>query len=112
MYPLPYGFRVVGPATGARQPVDAAAALAAYAACDARARLDRETYLSAFTYGVDFLDHLRVTGSTRGFAGPCWAPFVWLDLDGADLPQVLGSARRLAATTLDRYPELDDDDLL
>jgi hypothetical protein len=102
----------VGPTTGARQPVDAAAALAAYAACDARARVESEAYLSAFAYGQDFLDHLRATGSTRDFNGPCWAPFVWLDLDGPDLGRALHGARRLAGTALERYPELGDDDLL
>ncbi len=70
------GFRVLGSATARRRLVDAAAAFAAYCACDPRAEVEREAYLSAFTYGEDFRLHLAQTGSTRAYAGLCWAPFI------------------------------------
>jgi hypothetical protein len=107
-----FGFRVVGRPEGRRRLVDAAAALAGYAGCDRRAEVGREAYLSAFTYGEDFRRHLDETGSTRGYDGPCWAPWLWFDLDGEDLDATLGDARRLAVGTLHRYRTLDDDALL
>src|SRR5262249_3050585 len=113
MMRLPYGFRIVGSTATRRRLVDAAAAFAAYASCDPKADLDRESYLSAFRFGADFRDYLTVTGSTRGYDGPCWTPFVWFDLDNADDPgRALAGARRLAAVILNRYADLDDDGLL
>jgi hypothetical protein len=109
----PFGFRIVGPTAARRRLVDHAAAFAGYAACAAEAETCREAYLSAFRFGPDFRDRLAATGSTRSFDGPCWAPFVWLDLDASDDPgRALAGARRLAAVTLDRYADLDDDALL
>src|SRR5487761_1174352 len=111
MNACPYGFRIVGSTWEARKPVDAAAALSAHAACDPKAELDRECYLSAFQYGDDFCRHLETTGSTAEFAGECWAPFVWWDVDRADLSVALTDARRLAVTLDERY-RLADGDLL
>jgi hypothetical protein len=109
-----FGFRVLGPATGRRRLVDAGAALAGYAACDAKAEVEREAYLSAFTFADDFRQYLRETGSTKGFDGVCWTPILWFDLDCPDdLEHALSNARRLAVGILHRYPAaLDDDDLL
>lgn len=109
---MPFGFRVVGPATGRRRLVDAGAALAGYADCDPQAKVHREAYLSAFTYGDTFRQYLQENGSTRGYNGLCSAPWLWFDLDGEDLDAVLLDARRLAMGLLHRYPTLDDDDLL
>jgi hypothetical protein len=93
--------------------VDAAVAFAAYCACDPLAEVDREAFLSAFTYGEEFRRHLAETGSTRDYAGPCWAPWLWFDIDReGDLSTALGDTRRLAAGILQRYPALDDDDLM
>jgi hypothetical protein len=111
--PCRYGFRVVGNTAGRRRLVDAAAAFAGYAACDPKAEIDREAYLSAFWYGEDFKQYLAETGSTRGFCGGCWTPYLWLDIDHPDLPErALADARRLAMTVLERYRTLDEDDLL
>src|SRR5262249_21375456 len=52
--PCPYGFRILGTTSGDRVVVDAARALSGYAACDPRAQVEREAYLSAFTFGTDF----------------------------------------------------------
>src|SRR5579875_1221446 len=109
---LRYGYRIVGNTTGRRRLVDAAAALAGYAACDPRAEVEREAYLSAFVFGPEFRDYLHATGSTRGYNGACEALYIWFDLDNENDPQAaLNDARRLAATILDRYRVLDDDGL-
>jgi hypothetical protein len=111
-YPLPYGFVVVGGPTNRRRLTDAAAAFAGFSACDEQAEVDGEAYLSAFCFGRDFREHLGATGSTRDFAGRCWAPFVWFDIDREDdLPRALDDARRLACFLLEHYG-LDGDDLL
>jgi hypothetical protein len=90
-----------------------AAAFAAYCRCDPRAEIGREAYLSAFTFGNEFRQHLHETGSTRDFTGPCWAPWLWFDVDREDdLERAPADARRLATCTLERYPALGDDDLL
>jgi hypothetical protein len=107
----PYGFRVVGGTHEARRLVDAAAALSAHCSCDPKAELDRECYLSAFQYGDDFCRHLEATGSTKEFAGECWAPFIWWDVDRADVAVALTDTRRLAVTIDERY-RLNDGDLL
>jgi hypothetical protein len=110
--PPQFGFRVLGPATSRRRLIDFGAAFAAYAECDQRAEVSREAYLSAFTFLDAFRRHLAETGSTRGYDGPCAAPWVWFDLDGADLDATLGNARRLVVGALHRYRTLDDDALL
>jgi hypothetical protein len=109
---LRLGFRVLGPTTSRRRLVDFDAAFVAYAACDAKAEVTREAYLSAFTYGTDFRQHLTETGSTRDYNGPCSTPWVWFDLDGLELDATLSDARRLAVGILHRYRALDDDALL
>jgi hypothetical protein len=110
---MPFGFRIVGSTATRRRLVDAAAAFAGYASCDPKAEIDREAYLSAFRFGADFRDYLVVAGSTRGFDGLCWTPFVWFDLDDPDDPgRALANARRLAAFLLARFTALDDDALL
>jgi hypothetical protein len=110
---LRYGYRIIGNTAGRRRFVDAAAALAGYAACDPKAEVDREAYLSAFWFGTDFRTYLRETGSTKGFDGTCWAPFIWWDIDAENDPQAaLDGARRLASTILERYRPLDECDLL
>jgi hypothetical protein len=108
-----FGYRIVGEVSKRRRLVDAGAAFVAYAACDSMAEVDREAYLSAFWFGADFRAYLAQTGSTKGFDGLCWAPFVWWDIDAEDDPQAaLDGARRLASTILERYRALDDEALL
>jgi hypothetical protein len=109
----PYGFRIVGPLSESRRWVNARAAFAGYAACDPKAEIAQEAYLSAFCFDDDFRRYLDERGSVRGLTGPCGAPIIWFDIDrdGA-LDVALQDARRLAAGILDRYRDLDDDDLL
>jgi hypothetical protein len=106
------GFRVVGSATNRRRLIDAGAAIAAYSACDPRAEVELEAYLSAFWFADDFRRHLEETGSSKGYDGVCWAPFLWWDIDRQDdLNAALRDARRLAACTLQRYTAMDENDL-
>jgi hypothetical protein len=107
----PYGFRIVGSCTKERRLVDHAGAFFGYASVDPRAAVEREAYLSAFTFGADFRDLLQSTGSVRGFDGDCWAAWLWFDIDRADLDAALRDARRLALYLVERYC-LDDDALL
>jgi hypothetical protein len=108
-----YGFRVVGHRAGRRRSVDWRLAFTAYCACDERAQLEREAYLSHFSYGRDFHEYLEREGSEKGYSGPCGADWLFWDIDRADdLDAALSDARRLAAGILDRYRELGDDDLL
>jgi hypothetical protein len=53
-----FGFRVVGHRAEKRRPVDWHAAFAGHARCDSKAQLDREAFLSHFTFAQDFVDYL------------------------------------------------------
>jgi hypothetical protein len=104
MTETPYGFRIVGPTWEARRLVDAAAALAAYARRDEKAEVQREAYLSAFRFGEDFRRLLLETGSTAGYSGPCWSPWLWWDIDAeGDLPRGQADAEALAEVLTTRY---------
>jgi len=108
----PIGFRCMGK-TGERRLIDWWAAFAAYAQLDPRAEPHREAFLSLFTFGRDFAEHLERERSEKGYNGPCGASWLWWDIDRPDdLPAALDDARRLTGFLLDRYRELDDDDLL
>lgn len=107
-----FGFRVTGGTAAERRLVDHAAAFAAHCAADPRAELARECYLSAFRFGADLRAHLATARTTRGFAGACWSPWLWFDVDRPDPAVALADARRLVGFLLFRYSEFDDDDLL
>lgn len=108
-----FGFRVVGDCRQPRRIIDAGTALRAYAAADGRAEPWRESYLAAFQFDCELPDYLRRTGSTAGYNGPCWAPFLWLDIDApdGDPASAREAARRLAAVLTDALG-IDGDDLL
>ena len=106
-----FGFRVLGAATEARRLIDWAAAFQAYSQADPRAECEREGFLSAFTFGPDFGEHLKATGSTAGFIGECWAPWLWLDLDRDRLGVALEDARRVAVAAVERLGVAEDDSL-
>ncbi len=109
----PFGFRVVGPVSETRRLVDAAAAFSAHAACDPQADINAEVYLSAFRFGGDFRNHLSTHGTTKGYVGPCWSPWLWIDIDQPGDPNAaLHDARKLVGFILQRYRALNDDDLL
>ena len=105
------GFRIVGPCSHERRLVDWPAAFVGYASLDKRADVNREAYLSAFTFGPDFRRHWNATGSTKGFDGHCRGEFIWFDIDRNDLETARRDAARLCLFLAERY-RLDDDDLL
>ena len=112
MQAAPYGFRIVGSCRITRRLVDAAAAFSGYADCDQKAEVNNEAYLSAFRFGEDFRRHLEATGSTKGYKGPCWSPWIYWDIDREDnIEAATKDARRLAAFLADRY-RIDGDSLL
>lgn len=96
-----FGFRVVGSCEEARRTVDWCAAFQAHAACDERAKPSSECYLSAFQFSADFRAYLESTGSTKGFAGPTWAEWIWFDIDREDIGAALTDSRRLAVMLTD-----------
>jgi hypothetical protein len=108
----PFGFRIVGSVAGERRFIDWTAAFSAYAACDARAEVEKEAYLSAFTFGEAFKLQLDTHRSTKGFTGPCCSPWLWFDIDReGDLDTARRDAVRLAHFLTERF-QLDDDALL
>jgi len=111
MTATPFGFRILGACTEERRLVDHDAAFFAYASLDDRAEVEREAYLSAFTFGPDFRELLESNGSCRGFDRACWSAWLWFDIDRADLDAALKDARRLVLWLVERY-RLDDDALL
>jgi len=113
MTATPYGFRIVGAVSEPRKLVDATSAFTGYAACDELAEVNREAYLSAFQFGADFEKRDNVWRvDVRGFNGPCWAPWLWYDIDrDGDLEGATRDARRLAAGIAERFG-LDGDELL
>jgi hypothetical protein len=113
MNALPSGLRVVGHRAGVRRLVNHAAAFRAYAECDPRAELDRESYLSAFYFPSALREYFEREGTEKGYSGPCGADWLWWDIDRPDdLPAALSDARRLCGAVLDRYRDFDDDHLL
>jgi hypothetical protein len=108
----PYGFRIVGDCSGERRLIDWWAAFNAGAACDERARIGSEAYLSGFTFAGGFAAHLKSTGSVKGFDGSCHAAFAWWDIDVPhDLEKARIDAAKLAVGICDRFA-MNDDDLL
>jgi hypothetical protein len=92
--------------------VDADVAFRAFAACDPLAEIEREGFHSAFQFGDDFADLMKLTGSCRGFNGACWSPWIWFDIDReGNLDSAFVDARRLASFVVDRY-QLDEEALL
>ena len=71
---------------------------------------DREAYLSHFVFGSEMRDHYRASrNSVAGYAGPCWARFVVLDIDRPDIGAALADVRRLVQEIDRRYPECEGD---
>jgi hypothetical protein len=107
-----YGYRIVGDPRERRRLVDWGAAFGGYAKCDHRAEVTSEGYLSAFTFNDDFRQHLEMRHTTKGYAGPCHASWLWFDIDREDdLDAATRDARRLCAATAERY-RIDGDAFL
>lgn len=108
---MPFGFRIVGGVHNERRLVDASAAFVGYSQCDIRAEVNREAYLSAFYFGTEFQTLLNSTGSTKGYSGDCWSPWLWIDIDRDDIDAALSDCQTLVSLLIERYA-LDDDALL
>ncbi len=104
MIRFPYGFRMVGDCRKKRRLTSWAGAFLAHCACDTKAEVAKESYLSAFTFGEEFRCLLEETGSTRGYAGACSSPWLWFDIDREqDLQCALDDTRVLANVLVERY---------
>jgi hypothetical protein len=109
MTATPYGFRILGNCSGERRLIDHALAFTAYAHCDVQAKVDLESYLSAFTFGLDFREYMGRLSTTRGFSGLCFAPDVKFDIDReGDLQAAQDGAGRLVTAIVERYKIADD----
>lgn len=107
-----HGYRILGSIHGERRLVNSHAALAGYAACDLRAEVEQEAYLSAFDFGDDFRQYLTQKQTTKGYAGPCGAAYLWWDVDREDAPDVaLRDTQALVLFLVERY-QLADEHLL
>jgi hypothetical protein len=97
MSALALGYRIMGSPFNERRVVHAGRAFAAYAECAAGARVDEEAYLSAFQFGSEFNNYVSAHGSTRAFAGPCYAEWMHFDFDSeGNLQPALDDARCVA----------------
>lgn len=106
------GFRIIGGCFNERRLVDTKSAFEAYAECDSRAEIDKEAYLSAFCFGVEFAEHLTATGSTKGYLGPTCSERLWFDIDRDDLETALNDTKRLVEYLINRFETLAGDELL
>ena len=99
----PLTLRVVGDASNRRDIVSYGKAVALYAAADPAIQPALPSFLGAFTYPQAMLTHVRQTGSTRGYAGPCGVPELRFDLDDEDIEEASRNAHRLFRYLADRY---------
>lgn len=107
-----YGYRIKGDCRRERKPIEWLKAFDAYCQCDDQANVFAESYISAFTFGEAFRQHLERTGSTKGYNGECFAFWLWFDIDRErDIEAATNDARRLCAVLCERF-KLDGDELL
>ena len=105
--PFACGLAVSGPTNSDRQLVRHEPTLNVFADGEGESG---EAYLSHFVFGPEMFAHFRANGgSPAGFAGPCAARYVVLDIDRPDLNDALADCRKLVQTIMRRYPEIEDD---
>ena len=105
--PFVCGLAVRGPTNSDRQLVRYEPTLNFYADGEGE---PGEAYLSHFVFGPEMREHFGANGgSPAGFAGPCAARHVVLDIDRPNLNDALADCRKLVQTVLRRYPEIGDD---
>ena len=107
-----YGFRILGRVFNDRCLVLAGKALDGYSKCDPSAKIDCESYLSAFCFGELFAGYLNENRSPKGYTGPTWSEWLWFDIDRDDLTEALKDVRQLVAWLLRRFDTLAGDELL
>jgi hypothetical protein len=104
--PFNVGVYVLGALSSPRTLVRHDDLFSAYA--DGTVADERESYLSHFVFGAELQFHYAANRrSVAGFAGPCWARRIVLDIDRADPNEALLDARRLVTYVHRRYPESD-----
>ena len=75
----------------------------------------REAYTTWARFPQEFVDYCQANGGVKGYAGPCYADFLWLDVDSKDKDgnpdptEALDGASRLIATLVG-YGGVDPDD--
>lgn len=105
------GFLIPGDVRQPRCGVDWFKAWEAFSECAETVRTDQESFLSMFLFPPEFLTHLQQTGSTANYAGDVWCPFLWIDIDAADLGEALRQARAFIGYLGNRF-RLDGEELL
>ena len=109
---FPFGFRVLGGRDQERKLIDWQTAFDAHLLNDDRAQNDQECYLSCFLFSDRFREYLTTHGTTKGFSGPTFAPWLWIDIDRENhVDRALTDARRLVGFLCDRW-HIDADSLL
>jgi hypothetical protein len=108
---FPYGFRVVDGRDQERRLCDFNAAFVAHLGDDERADNGKEVYLSAYQFSQDFREYLKTHGTTKGFSGPTWSPWLWFDIDRDSFHDAMTDARRLVGFLCDRWT-IDAESLL
>lgn len=106
--PFNIGAFVLGAPTSPRALARHADLLTAYA--DGALEDEREAYLSHFVFDAGMQSHYSANrNSVAGFAGPCWARWLVIDIDRADLADALADARRFVTFLYQRYPQSEGD---
>jgi hypothetical protein len=104
------GAHVSGPPMGTRVVVRWYGLLRAAQELDDRFDPDQEAYLSAFAFPrCEYVGHVRRIGSPRGYTGPAACPWLWFDVDRADLDEARRDTLTLARFLMRCYPKLDCD---
>ena len=104
------GVYIPGPPMGTRAVVRWYDLLRAAQELDDRFDPDQEAYLSAFAFPKsEYIAHVRQHGSPRGYTGPAACPWLWFDVDRADLDAARRDTLTLARFLLRRYPKLEDE---
>jgi hypothetical protein len=107
-----FGFRVLGGRDQERKLIDWQTAFDAHLLNDERAQNHQECYLSCFLFSGQFCDYLQTQGTTKGFSGPTFSPWLWFDIDREhDIDRALTDSRRLVGFLCDRW-HIDAESLL
>jgi hypothetical protein len=105
------GAHVSGPPASPRVVVRWLDLLRAAQELDDRFNPDQEAYLTAFAFPrPEYIAHVRQHGSPRGYTGPASCPWLWFDVDRADLDEARRDTLTLARFLMRRYPKLDCDE--
>ncbi len=106
-----FGFRTLS-RDGERREIVFSPAFTAHISADPKAATPGECFLSHFQFPDEFRQHLKTTGSTKGYAGPTWVEWLIFDIDvEGDIDEALKQARQLAAWLVNRF-KIEPDDVM